>query len=799
MRIQNAKPVALLLFAWLSCSLFSSSAAQAQRTEEITVPTLELQGELSAEKLLTMPGFPIYPSIALSPDDSQVAYIVKKTRIVPGGAKSGAIQGSGDTAEEKTELWLTRVDSGKTERIYYDNASLDFPSWSPDGKALAFYKIRASSAVAAEEVDALVVWNPETKAAHEYMEGQLTAAVTRTPPQWLAGHSSILIFTHPAGFRTSAEHLETPQTRGEVAAKPDPTVRVLTTSAFSRQNGLSKESVDPFQEFTAKFQSGLAIIDIPGGSIRTVSHNLNCIAPALSPDRKVLYYSTITSQERNSLFSLSDVHALNLATFEDRRLFVGAKTYAGAIHFSLSPNGQFLAFPDVVQADMERNQQLTDIVLLNPSGGDPVRLRPELSDHVANDGVERAVWSKDGKWVSFCRANNLETWNVETAKQVSHISIPNRYLWDIISTNNDQTSDASGPGYSLVVTVQDPDTLQEGFWNVSPASGKVVSLMEDAINVPKCGPINYQQLQNNGSHLLFLSQSASHPNELFEADARFSRIRQITHVAPAVDNLPLGHSSLVKWLDDDGIAQRGALMLPANYDKGRRYPMVVVTYPNANVLEAAIHRFDMAYGSINMQLLATRGYAVLLIGAEMSSETPMHDIFKIVLPGIQKAIDSGIADPERIGVTGGSDGGYATYALLVQSHIFKAAVAISGWANIISFESYESGRTVLRESRNIVATAWQNRDIAIENSPFFYLNRVQTPILIVHGSMDPIVPEPLNAEIFAALQDLGKEAVYVEYSGEGHVVATYNYAHTIDVTNRMIQWFDKFLRGQSEQ
>src|SRR5580704_8630212 len=83
MRIQNAKPVALLLFALLSCSLFSSSAAQAQRTEEIAVPTLGLQGELSAEKLLTMPGFPIYPSIALSPDDSQVANIVKKTRSYP--------------------------------------------------------------------------------------------------------------------------------------------------------------------------------------------------------------------------------------------------------------------------------------------------------------------------------------------------------------------------------------------------------------------------------------------------------------------------------------------------------------------------------------------------------------------------------------------------------------------------------------------------------------------------------------------------------------------------------------------
>lgn len=793
MRIQNVRTASFLLVACLGGCVLLSRPAVAQRTEEVRVPTMPLQGELSAEQLLTMPTFPIYPSLALSPDDSQVAYTVETTRVLSANAAPGA--GSRDTSEEKTEIWITRLDSGRTERIYCDEASLDFPSWSSDGKALAFYKVGASAIPAAEEqIDALVVWNAETKLTREYMNGQLAAAVTRTPPQWLAGHSSILIFTRPVGPATLPERTVTRKIQGVVAVQDDPTIRVMTTSALSPQHFASEDSVNPFQDFAKRFQSGVAIVDIPSGSVKTISRSFNCVARLLSPDGRILYYSTIKSQEKDSLFFLSDVHALSFATGEDRILLVGARTYGGSIPFSLSPDSQFLAFPDVVQADAANNRQLTDMVLISVSGGVPVRLRPELADHVANDGTERAVWSKDGKWVSFCRANHLETWDVETAKQVSRISITGRYLWDIISTKNGQASGVSGPEYSLVVTVQDLDTLQEGFWSLFPASGQTVALLEDAINVPKCGPMNYQEMRHDGSGLLFLSQSASHPNELFDADILLSRTRQVTHLMPAVDKVTLGHSDLFRWLDDDGLPHRGDLMLPAGYDKGRRYPMVVVVYPNATVVETAIHRFDMAYGSINMQLLATRGYAVLLIGAEMSPETPMLDIYKSVLPGVQKAIESGVADPQRIGITGASDGGYATYALLVQSHIFKAAVAISGWANIVTLESYESGRTGLKEGRNIAADAWRDRDIAIENSPYFYLNRVQAPILIVHGSMDRTVPEPLNAEIFAALKDLGKEAVYVEYAGEGHVVATYNYAHKIDFTNRMIEWFDRFLK-----
>jgi dipeptidyl aminopeptidase/acylaminoacyl peptidase len=202
--------------------------------------------------------------------------------------------------------------------------------------------------------------------------------------------------------------------------------------------------------------------------------------------------------------------------------------------------------------------------------------------------------------------------------------------------------------------------------------------------------------------------------------------------------------------------------------------------------------------AINAQLLATRGYAILLVGARVCPDTRMQDIFKSVLPGIHSVIESGIADPERIGVMGQSDGGYAALALLVQSKIFKAAVITSGYSNILTLESYDQGRSIMRESEDFTATAWHDRHIAIENSPYFYLNRVQTPTLMTHGGDDNSIPEASVKELFGAFQDLGKEAVFVEYEGEGHGPLYYSYEHQVDLSGRIVQWFDKYLKGQSK-
>jgi dipeptidyl aminopeptidase/acylaminoacyl peptidase len=94
-------------------------------------------------------------------------------------------------------------------------------------------------------------------------------------------------------------------------------------------------------------------------------------------------------------------------------------------------------------------------------------------------------------------------------------------------------------------------------------------------------------------------------------------------------------------------------------------------------------------------------------------------------------------------------------------------------------------------------TPWQYRDRYIENSPQFYLDRVQTPLLIVHGAGDLTVPSNQAAEVFVGLRRLGKEVNYASYAGEGHWPGTWGLANVEDYWNRVIDWFDSHMQPVS--
>src|SRR5262249_39562937 len=148
--------------------------------------------------------------------------------------------------------------------------------------------------------------------------------------------------------------------------------------------------------------------------------------------------------------------------------------------------------------------------------------------------------------------------------------------------------------------------------------------------------------------------------------------------------------------------------------------------------------------------------------------------------GIDKLVELGIADPDRLGIMGFSYGGYSTLALIVQTTCFKAAVVFAGFGDLIGYYGMMTkegdARTALAfegDWGRMGGTPWQFRDRYIENSPIFYLDRVQTPVLIVHGAEDPTVAPFLADEVFVGLRRLGKEVVYAKYQGEGHGPVNY--------------------------
>ncbi len=181
--------------------------------------------------------------------------------------------------------------------------------------------------------------------------------------------------------------------------------------------------------------------------------------------------------------------------------------------------------------------------------------------------------------------------------------------------------------------------------------------------------------------------------------------------------------------------------------------------------------------------------------------TPMRDIAKSVLPGIDKVIELGVADPDRIGVMGHSHGGYSTMALIVQSARFKAAISADGTADLISSygHMFEDGFSVdigwaERGEGKMGGPPWQRRDQYLENSPFFYFDRVKTPLLLIHGAADRRVPVWLGDQAFVGLRRLGKEVTYVKYKDEDHSPLYWGFANQLDYCNRIIAWFDDHLK-----
>jgi dipeptidyl aminopeptidase/acylaminoacyl peptidase len=170
------------------------------------------------------------------------------------------------------------------------------------------------------------------------------------------------------------------------------------------------------------------------------------------------------------------------------------------------------------------------------------------------------------------------------------------------------------------------------------------------------------------------------------------------------------------------------------------------------------------------------------------------------LPGINKVVEMGIADPKRLGLMGHSYGGYSVLSLLVQTPRFAAAVASAGIGDLMSAYGQMNAQgaafqtSITERGQGLMgATPWEARDRYVENSPVFYLNRIITPLLIAHGSDDTNVAPFLSDEVFVGMRRLGKESVYLKYSGEGHSILSWSYANRLDFCNRLIAWFELHL------
>lgn len=273
-------------------------------------------------------------------------------------------------------------------------------------------------------------------------------------------------------------------------------------------------------------------------------------------------------------------------------------------------------------------------------------------------------------------------------------------------------------------------------------------------------------------------------------------------------DLAEGEFRSIEYRSLDGEKQRGWLLLPSGHDPRKRYPLITYVYLGLIMGDTPPSMHRAASGSsLNTQIASAQGFAVLFPSMPVPWEKEVLDPMLLlpngVLPAVDKVVDLGIADPERIFVMGHSFGGFSTNGLVTQTQRFKAAVSAAGSANLVSYHSaFHPGlRYAPFPHENMfgyygLETGWYRfnnppwRDLGryLRNSPITYVDRVTTPVLFVHGDMD-YVPIEQAEEFFSALYRQGKRAGFARYWGEGHLLESP--ANIRDMWSRIFAWFDE--------
>ncbi|MCY3789991.1 MAG: prolyl oligopeptidase family serine peptidase [Gemmatimonadetes bacterium] len=257
-------------------------------------------------------------------------------------------------------------------------------------------------------------------------------------------------------------------------------------------------------------------------------------------------------------------------------------------------------------------------------------------------------------------------------------------------------------------------------------------------------------------------------------------------LAPEVQVSKLGRSELIDF-EAAGMQCRGVMLLPP--ETRPPHPMIVSVYGGYRGV-GTINRFSLqGPQAIEPQLLCSAGYAVLFPEVPLGEKDPMTGLVEPVLNSVDRAVELGLADGSRVGLMGTSYGGYSTVALIAQTDRFRAALAIAPWGvNMTSFYSHHIGWCETGQAR-LGGSPWENRAAYIENSPFFYLDQVSTPLLLVCGTGDRDGSNQAE-ETFVALRRLGKRVELRLYKDEHHGTSAWSRDALDDLCRRVLDWFN---------
>lgn len=350
--------------------------------------------------------------------------------------------------------------------------------------------------------------------------------------------------------------------------------------------------------------------------------------------------------------------------------------------------------------------------------------------------------------------------------------------------------DWSADGNYLYLSYSEKEVWNRGVQRYNISSKQFEDLMVDG------NLYNGWRFSEDNEVVIFNKSDGDRPSDVYVTNRAFQSPKKLTDLNPWIANKKWTRSELISYRDADGVELKGILYYPVDYDPNKQYPLVCEIYETF---------FDNGYRN-SMNILANKGYFGLRPSVDLEEGYPGEAWVKGITSAINKLVDEGKVDNDKVGVHGTSYGGYATSLLITQTDRFAAAINISGKVNIISF----LGDSPKIGTRNYAAAEvgqdriggqfWDEPLKYFQTSAVFFADRVKTPHLLLTGEGDWNVPGTNTREMYYALRRLGKDVTWVNYMKGGHGAgwasdeSDYN-----DQWNRMFAFYDKHFNPKKKE
>jgi dipeptidyl aminopeptidase/acylaminoacyl peptidase len=707
---------------------------------------------------------------------------------------------------------ITIADGKETKLSAPPNAWLSVPIWSPDGQRFAFTNTTANT---------IQLWVGD--AASGALRRIVNVAINATigePLKWVSGSSTLLVQLVPPhrGAPPAESRVPTGPTTQESAGKPAP----VRTYEDLLQNAHDENLFDYYA------RSQLALVDARSGKLREIGGPTIFERVAPSPDGRHILVARIVRPytyllpaegfakevevwDRNGKleYKLASLPTSEQVPIEG--VLTGPRDYQW-----VATQPATLAWAEALDGgDPKKKVPYRDHLFLFPAPftGKPVEW-VKLEQRFMGPGFRSSgiLFGEKGGLALVHDYDRDRRWIRTFQISFDYPGQPPTLVWQ--RSIRERYKD---PGVPVMRTLPNGQQVIQQQGNSIYLEGEGASPKGDfpfldrfdlatheSLRLFQSADKTYESfvslLNNDASRFITRFETPDDPPNLYIRESASPGVKTaLTHFPDPAPQLRGITKQLVTYKRSDGVQLSFTLYLPADYKPGQRLPTIVWAYPleyndaaTAGQISGSPYRFTVI-GGISHLFLLTQGYAILdnatmpVIGdPETMNNTYVEQIVASAQAAIDKAVEVGVTDRNRVGVGGHSYGAFMTANLLAHCNLFKAGVARSGAYNrTLTPFGFQSERR----------TFWEAPEMYMKVSPFAYANKIKTPILLIHGEADDNSGTfPIQSErMYEAIKGNGGTVRYVTLPYEAHgYVALESVEHTLW---EMLTWYDRWVKN----